>query len=70
MIEFVATYFSYAQLFVMFLIITCGSLGIILICLMLGREAITQILKHTRGYAAFIDFVWHRERFKKWMDEK
>jgi|GEM_PF-5117254 len=66
----IATLFSYAQLFTMFLIIVCGSLGIVLVCLMLGSEAIRRIVTHLEGYQTLVDFFWHRKAFKIWLKQK
>lgn len=66
MIEGLLIFASWCQISVWWLIITTGTLFLVLVCMMLASEAIRRILEHFGGYALLMDFAWHREEFKKW----
>ena len=67
MIEFIVVFYTYAQLLTMFLIIVCGSLFMVLGCLMLSSEMIRRIMTHIGGYNAFIDYLWNMKKYKDWL---
>ncbi len=52
--------------------ITIGSLiafaAIIFLPVLLISWMFDKAIRKWRGYSAFIDFVWHRKEFKKWMN--
>jgi len=70
MIESMSIFFYYAQLLTTWAIIICGTTSILLLCCMLFSEMISRIMSHFRGYSAFIDYLFHRTDFFKYLDNR
>jgi hypothetical protein len=66
MIEFLSTYTLYAQLFVLWLIITCGTLLLVLVLCMGISELIRRIMTHFKGYDLLLDHALYYSQFKEW----
>ena len=76
MINFLATFAYYFQLFIIGMTTLCGSLLIILVLLMVTDKIIRKILGlglttfYCNGYRTFTEYLLYKEEFKKFLQLK